>query len=76
MSYPPSEPISFGNAFDDPSGPAGASDGPVPFVHSADRNIDIALRDVPLPDGLLGRLSRLVYSVSDEAADHMDYLGC
>ena len=75
MSYPPSEPTLFGSMFDDPSEQTGALDGALSFVQSADRNIDAALRNVPLPDGMLTRLSRLVYSVSDEAPDHMDYLG-
>ncbi len=76
MSYPHSKPISIGNAFHDPSEPMGAPDGAVPFVQSADRTIEAALRNVPLPDGMLSRLGRLVYTVSDEAADQMDYLGC
>lgn len=76
MSYPPSEPISFGSLFDDPSERTGALDGALSLVQAADRNIDTALRNVPLPDGMLSRLSRLVYTVSDEAADQVDYLGC
>jgi hypothetical protein len=43
---------------------------------TADRDIDVALRTVPLPSGLMTRLGRLVYTMSDEAADRVDYLGC
>jgi len=45
-------------------------------AHSTDRAIDSALRSVPLPDGLLTRLGLLAYSMPDEAADQVDYLGC
>lgn len=76
MSYLHSKPILIGNAFRDPSEPMGAPDGAVPFVQSADRTIEAALRNVPLPEGMLSRLDRLVYTVSDDAADQMDYLGC
>ncbi|MCI0333722.1 MAG: hypothetical protein L0228_10935 [Planctomycetes bacterium] len=49
-----------------------------PSLHSAttDHAIDAALRGVPLPDGLLTRLGKLVYTMSDEAADQVDWLGC
>ncbi len=47
-----------------------------PSTGSADRAIDSALRSVPLPDGLMTRLGMLVYGMSDEAADSVDYLGC
>jgi hypothetical protein len=47
-----------------------------PPDHSEDRAIDIALRAVPLPDGLMTRLGRLVYSMPDDAPDHVDWLGC
>jgi hypothetical protein len=43
---------------------------------AVDRPIDQALRSVPLPDGLLTRLGKLAYTVSDEAADQVDWLGC
>jgi hypothetical protein len=43
---------------------------------AADRAIDQALRSVPLPDGLLTRLGKLAYTMSDEAADQVDWLGC
>ena len=42
----------------------------------ADDAIDAALRCVPLPDGLLTRLNRLVRILPDESADHVDWLGC
>jgi hypothetical protein len=44
--------------------------------HSADLAIDATLRSVPLPDGLMTRLGKLVYTMSDEPADQVDYLGC
>jgi hypothetical protein len=76
MSYPHSKPISFGDTFQDPTDSRGALEGSLPFIQSADRTIDAALRNVPLPDGMLNRLKRLVYTMSDEAADQVDYLGC
>jgi hypothetical protein len=76
MSYPHSKPISIGDTFSDPSDSMSAREGSLPFIQSADRTIDAALRNVPLPDGMLNRLRRLVYTVSDEAADSVDYLGC
>ena len=42
----------------------------------SDCAIDLALRSVPLPVGLMTRLGRLVYTMSDENADQVDYLGC
>jgi hypothetical protein len=44
--------------------------------HAADRAIDAALRSVPLPDGLMMRLRKLVYAMPDETADQVDCLGC
>ena len=41
-----------------------------------DAALDCALRDVPLPEGLLTRLHKIVYSVSDTPADRLDWLGC
>ena len=41
---------------------------------SADGAIDSELRSVPLPDGLMTRLSMLVHTMPDDAADHVDYL--
>jgi hypothetical protein len=43
---------------------------------AADRAIDAALRSVPLPDGLLTRLGRLVYTMPDETTGQVDWLGC
>jgi hypothetical protein len=76
MSYPHSKPISIGDTFPNRADSMGAFDGSLPFIQSADRSIDAALRSVPLPEGMLNRLKRLVYSMSDEAADQVDYLGC
>jgi hypothetical protein len=38
--------------------------------------VDYALRNVQLPDGLLTRLRKLVYSIPDDSADCVDWLGC
>jgi hypothetical protein len=43
---------------------------------TADRVLDEALRSVPLPEGLMTRLGRLVYSMPHETADQVDWLGC
>ncbi len=42
---------------------------------ATDGAIDAALRSVPLPQGLMTRLGKLVYTMPDESADHMDWLG-
>jgi hypothetical protein len=47
-----------------------------PFSQAVDCAIDTALRTVPLPDGLLTRLSRLIYAMPDDAPDQVDWLGC
>jgi len=47
-----------------------------PARRTADRAIDSALRGVPLPSGMMTRLANLLCTMPDEAADHMDYLGC
>lgn len=76
MSYPHSKPNSLGDAFRIPVESAGASDQFLPFVQSLDTTVDAALRSVPLPDGMLTRLQRLAFTMPDEAAGRMDYLGC
>jgi hypothetical protein len=38
--------------------------------------IDSALRCVPLPAGMMTRLGKLAYTISDEIADQFDCLGC
>ncbi len=43
---------------------------------AANSSLDHALRSVPLPDGLMARLRKLVFTMSDECTDRMDYLGC
>lgn len=47
-----------------------------PEPRSEDRAIESALRSVPLPEGLMTRLGMLVYTMSDESTDPVDYLGC
>jgi hypothetical protein len=47
-----------------------------PSVRTVDCAIDSALRSVPLPNGMMTRLANLLCTMPDDAADHMDYLGC
>ena len=47
-----------------------------PSEHHEDSAIDVALRAVPLPDGLMTRLGMLVYTMPEEAPDQVDWLGC
>jgi hypothetical protein len=44
--------------------------------HAADSAIDEALRSVPLPQGLMTRLGLIAYTIQDDAADKVDWLGC
>jgi hypothetical protein len=44
--------------------------------HVADSAIDVALRMVPLPDGLLTRLAMIAQTIPDDAPDRVDWLGC
>jgi hypothetical protein len=76
MSYPHSKPNSLGNAYSIPAESSGVSDHSLPFVQSLDSAVDAALRSVPLPDGMLNRLKRLAFTMPDETAGRMDYLGC
>ena len=43
---------------------------PVGAGESPDRAIDAALRNVPLPDGLMVRMSMLAVTLPDDATDH------
>jgi hypothetical protein len=43
---------------------------------AVDHAVDAALRSVPLPDGLMTRLGKLVYTMPEETADQRDWLGC
>jgi hypothetical protein len=76
MSSPHSKPNSLGDAYSIPSESNGATDQLLPFVQSLDTAVDAALRSVPLPDGMLSRLQRMAFSMPDETAGRMDYLGC
>lgn len=38
---------------------------------SPDRAVDVALRNVPLPEGLMVRMSLLAVTLPDDAADHV-----
>jgi hypothetical protein len=50
--------------------------GPPQNVRSTESAIDAALRSVPLPEGLLTRLRKWVYSMPEEAAGRIDCFGC
>jgi hypothetical protein len=77
MSYPHSKSMSLGDAFPSAAEPLAAHDNSLPYVHAAtDGAMDVALRSVPLPEGLLGRLKQLALTIADEAAGPVDYLGC
>jgi hypothetical protein len=76
MSYSHSKPNSLGDAYSIPAESSGASDQLLPFVQSLDTAVDAALRSVPLPDGMLNRLKRMAFTMPDETAGQMDYLGC
>jgi hypothetical protein len=76
MSYPYSKPMPFGDSFRTPTDPPAPFDGGLPFVQSADRAIDAALRSVPLPEGFNRRLTLLLGSMTDEVSGSVDYLGC
>jgi hypothetical protein len=75
MSYFYSKPFTAGDRFTD-------SDAPPPILgggrrsiaHSVDLALDSALRNVPLPEGLMSRLGMFVYSLPDVAGD-TDYSG-
>jgi hypothetical protein len=55
-----------------------SSDGnEVPRLHySTDTALDVALRNLPLPAGLLTRLDQSLYAMLDESADQIDWLSC
>jgi hypothetical protein len=43
---------------------------------AADHVLDSALRDVPLPEGMMARLEKLVCALPDERTDQVDWLSC
>jgi hypothetical protein len=76
MSYSHSKSLFCNQNFNTSSEPIVALEGSAGFIRSADRAIDNALRNVPLPEGLLRRLSQMASTVSDGVSDSVDYLGC
>lgn len=74
MSYPHIKPIAIGGARIASTDAVLAPN--LSFALSIDGAVDAALRSVPLPDGLLARLQRMVLAMPDESADQVDYLGC
>ena len=43
---------------------------------ASEHAMDSALRNVPLPEGMMTRLAELAQSLPNESADQVDYLGC
>lgn len=43
---------------------------------ASDDGLDLALRMVALPDGLITRLNTLIQALPDESADQVNWLGC
>jgi len=76
MSYPHSQPRSFGDSFRNPIHLPLPLDSGLPFVQSADSAIDEALCDVALPEGFNRRLTLLLGGMSDEVSGSVGYLGC
>jgi hypothetical protein len=79
MLYFYMKPLSGGDHFSDIEDAfpyVGSRLRPVLPERAEDRTIDSALRSVTLPEGLLARLGALVYTMSDESTDQVDYLGC
>ena len=76
MSYPHSKSFFSSANFVSPADSLAALDGSATFVRSTDRAVDAALRDVPLPEGMMHRLNQLASTMSDEVSDSVDYLGC
>ena len=72
-----SRPLFGGDRFtdsDDPLPPVGGF-CPAGQSESPDRAIDAALRKVPLPEGLLVRMTMLAVNLPDDKTDQVDYLG-
>ncbi len=77
MSYSHSKPMPIGDALNNLADWNSPFDPQLPFVQSADGAIDAALRGVPLPEGMLNRLKRMILAMPEGPAGHpMDYLGC
>jgi hypothetical protein len=43
---------------------------------TVDHTLDSALRNVPLPEGIMPRLEKLICTLPDESADQVDWLIC
>ena len=73
-----SRPLFGGDRFTDPDDllPPVGGFAPVGAGESPDRAIDTALRNVPLPEGLMVRMTMLAVTLPDDATDQVDYLGC
>jgi hypothetical protein len=50
--------------------------GPAISAQTTNDALDSALRRVPLPEGLMTRLGKMICKLSDETADQTDCLGC
>jgi hypothetical protein len=76
MSYLHSKPVFDHGRFANGDSPSRFF-GEQPSQHErTDLGIDAALRSVPLPEGLMTRLGKLVYKMSDDPVDQVDWLGC
>jgi hypothetical protein len=76
MSSPHSKALFSSDPFTNSAESIAAVDGGPSFVRRADRAIDAALRNVPLPDGLMRRLGLLAGTLTEGVSDQVDYLGC
>ncbi len=76
MSHIPSPHFRAGLSLSNGNGSRRPGDNAPPSERGEDSAIDTALRAVPLPDGLITRLGLLVYTMPEDAADQVDWLGC
>jgi len=76
MSQFHSRRLKYRSKFEGPGETNSTSDASRPTGQTPDSALDAALRSVPLPQGLLTRLSLLAYTIPEEAADPVDWLGC
>lgn len=76
MSYPHSKTFLSSVTFTTSADTIAPLHGSLAFIRPGDGAIDAALRNVPLPEGLMRRLGQLAGSLSDGVSDSIDYLGC
>ena len=76
MSYPHSKPSSLGDSFITSVGSPAAWEASLPFTQPNENVVDATLRNVPLPSGMLTRLTAALSRWEDEVSGSIDYLGC